>query len=138
MRYLPFLFLILTSVAFAADDASDKQSTQYSQERQFNVAQKTQIDGLYDNALKLWNEFLEKYPKSNLALEVKYNRGLCSYELQKYEDAKRDLDEVLNSGNKNIKKAEALLFSGLSAQRLSEKNPAMVQEAKNRLETLLK
>ncbi len=138
MRYLPFLFLILTSVAFAADDASDKQSTQYSQERQFNVAQKTQIDGLYDNALKLWNEFLEKYPKSNLALEAKYNRGLCSYELQKYEDAKRDLDEVLNSGNKNIKKAEALLFSGLSAQRLSEKNPAMVQEAKNRLEALLK
>ncbi|MBR6436039.1 MAG: tetratricopeptide repeat protein, partial [Thermoguttaceae bacterium] len=138
MRYLPFLFLLFNAVVFAADAQSDKQSTQYSQERQFNVAQKTQIDGFYDNALKLWNEFLEKYPQSTMLLEAKYNRGLCLYQLEKFEDAKRDLDEVLKSGDANIKKAEALLFCGLSAQRLAEKNPTLAQEAQKRLEELIK
>ena len=137
-RFLLFLFLLFSAVGFAAEDASVGKSSQYNQERQFNVAQQTQIDGFYDNALKLWNEFLKKYPQSPMALEAKYNRGLCSYELEKFEDAKRDLDEVLKSGDKASKKAEALLFCGLSAQRLAEKNPAMAQDAKKRLETLLK
>ena len=129
---------MLTAVGFAADDASDNQSTLFSQERQFSVAQKIQNDGLYENALKLWNDFLKKHPQSPLALAAKNNRGLCNYKLQKYEDAKRDLDEVLNSGKKLNHKDETLLFCGLCAQNLSETNPALAQDAKNRLETLLK
>ena len=74
MRYLPFLFLLFTAVAAAADD---NQSTQRRQERQYNVAQQTQIDGVYDKALELWNEFLENNPQSSLALDAKFNRGLC-------------------------------------------------------------
>ena len=138
MRYFSFLFLLFTAVAAAADDASDNQSTLFSQERQFNVAQKIQNDGLYDNALKLWNEFLGKYPQSSLVLEAKNNRGLCLYQLHKYEEAKRDLDDVLNSGKKINHKDETLLFSGLSAYSLSETNPALAQDAHKRLETLLK
>ena len=138
MRYFPVLLLLFTALCYAADEASDAQSTQFSQELQYNVAQQTQKDGFHDNALKLWNEFLKKYPQSNLAISAKYSRGLCYYELQKYEDAKRDFDEVLKSKDKTINKADALLLCGLSAQRLAEKNPAMIQEAKTRLETLLK
>ncbi len=138
IRLFPILFLALTAVGYAADKTSDSQPSQYSQERQFNVAQKMQIDGLYDNALKQWNDFLKKYPKSTMALEAKYNRGLCFYELQKYEEAKRDLDEVLKSGDKASKKAEALLFCGLSSERLTEKNPAMAKDAQVCFETLIK
>lgn len=136
MRFLPFL-LLFTAVGFAAEEASDNQPSKYSQELQFKVAEKTQSDGLYENALKLWNEFLKKYPQSDLVLEAKFNRGFCFYNLQKYDDAKRDIDEVLKSGDKAPFKAEALLICGLSARQLAPKDHAMYQEAKKRLEALL-
>lgn len=139
MRYLTFLFLLFTAaIGFAAEDASDEQSSKQILESQFNPTLELQNAGLYDKALEGWNNLLKKHPKSDLALEAKYNRGLCNYKLEKFKEAKEDFDEVLKFGDKLSKKAEALLFCGLSAQRLSEKNPAMTQDAQNRLEELLK
>lgn len=138
MRYLTFLFLLFAAVGFAAEEPSDKQPSNSILESQFNPALELQKAGLYDEALTRWNNFLKKNPQSDLAHEAKYNRGLCNYELEKYEDAKRDFDDALKSGDKLSKKAEALLFCGLSAKRLAEKNPAMTLDAQNRLEELLK
>ena len=140
------LFVLLISpIAFSAEDqppkvqsASDTESVQTIQYREFKKGEQFFYDDNYKQALTVLDRFLEKFPQSRYAVEARCYRGICHYYLKQYSEAKQDLDFVLAPKTETNQKDSALFFCGLANYQLALSNPKLYTDAKQRLEELLK
>lgn len=58
--------------------------------------------GQEQDALKVYREFLQKYPDNPLALTVQYQMGIIYYNGRKFDLAEKFLSSALNSKDKNV------------------------------------
>ncbi len=78
----------------------------------------------YTTAIKLFRDFVRKYPGDSLADNAQYWIGESYYAQKKYEEAIIEFEEVLQKYPKGDKVPAALLKEGLAFQRLQDKNTA--------------
>jgi tol-pal system protein YbgF len=78
----------------------------------------------YGTSIKLFRNFIRKYPGDDLADNAQYWIGESYYAQKKYEEAIIEFEEVLQKYPKGDKVPAALLKEGLSFQRLQDKNTA--------------
>jgi len=83
--------------------------------------------GNYPFAIEGFQDFLDENPSSDLADNAAYWIGESHYSQQKYRDAIRQLDEVINRFPQSDKVPAALLKKGLAYIELGEKAQGIVQ-----------
>ncbi|MFC2136260.1 tetratricopeptide repeat protein [Bacteroidota bacterium] len=73
-------------------------------------AESKRYSGDINEAVKLYNSFLEKYPESKLVHNVQFNIGIINYNNGDFAKAERYLEQALDSYNDNVRcKAYTLL-----------------------------
>ncbi len=78
--------------------------------------------GDYQSAIKLFNEFLRKYPDHQLAYNANYYKGECLYLLRRYNEAMQIFEAIYQDRGK--KAPEALMMLGNCWEKLGDKNMA--------------
>jgi len=85
-----FLFLMITLVQTFGDEMQD-----------FYVAQKAFEDGFYKVSLRYFEDFISKYPDSELILKAKIYKAKCLIKLKDYFSAKEFLENMIKESLSN-------------------------------------
>ncbi|MFC2083983.1 tetratricopeptide repeat protein [Bacteroidota bacterium] len=72
--------------------------------------------GNEDDALDIYEEFLEEYPDDPLAEEVQFNTGVIQYNNKRYSRAERHLINITSSRNNEIRGKSFVLLGEISLQ----------------------
>lgn len=86
-------------------------------ESHFWKAEAKRYSGDQPEALKIFEEFLQKYPRSSKVQGVKFQIGLISYSEQKYEQAVKFLLSTVNGRDKNISIKSYILLGEIEIYR---------------------
>ncbi|MCP3901042.1 MAG: tol-pal system protein YbgF [Desulfobacteraceae bacterium] len=82
------------------------------------------IEEEYNNAIKLFSEFLERYPHNDLADNALYWIGECYYAVTDFEKAIEIFKKVVEKYPRGMKVPDALLKTAYSYFSLKDKNRA--------------
>ncbi|GAK59050.1 lytic transglycosylase domain protein [Candidatus Vecturithrix granuli] len=77
-----------------------------------------ELQGRFREAIREFNEFLQKYPKNALAPDVLWSRGWCQYQLQEDQAALNTFDMLIRSYPKSDHRNQALYWAGRAAERM--------------------
>jgi tol-pal system protein YbgF len=86
--------------------------------------------GLYEEAIALFNGFVEKYPEHDLADNSQYWTGECYYAIKDYQSALQAFKKVIEKYPDGNKMPDALLKTGYSSLALKDYQNARVYLAR--------
>lgn len=86
----------------------------------YNAALKAVRSGRTNEGIRLFRDFLQRYPNGKYAANADYWIGECLYQQGKYQDALSQFNTVNNSFPKHHKNADALLKAGLTMNKMGD------------------
>lgn len=90
----------------------------------YNAALKVVRSGRTNEGIRLFREFLQRYPNGRYAANADYWIGECLYQQGKYQDALSQFNTVNSSFPSHHKNADALLKAGLTLNKMGDNNGA--------------
>lgn len=97
---------------------------QKGEEAAYQAALRAARSGNTTEGIRLFRDFLQKYPNGRYAANADYWIGECLYAQGKYQDALSQFQTVNDSFPKHHKNADALLKAGMSLSRMGDKTAA--------------
>lgn len=94
---------------------------QRGEEAAYKAALNAARSGHTDEGIRLFRDFLQKYPNGRYTANADYWIGECLYSQGKYQDALNQFQTVNNSFPKHHKNADALLKAGITMSRMGDK-----------------
>lgn len=98
--------------------------TQAGEEAAYQTALRAARSGKTTEGIRLFREFLQKYPNGRYTANADYWLGECLYAQGKYQDALSQFQTVNNSYPSHHKNADALLKAGLTLNKMGNKTGA--------------
>lgn len=90
----------------------------------YNAALKAVRSGRINEGIRMFREFLQRYPNGRYAANADYWIGECLYQQGKYQDALSQFNTVNSSFPSHHKNADALLKAGLTLNKMGDNNGA--------------
>lgn len=112
-KLLPILLIFCLTLAFSETP------------KEYSNAYKLYSSGKYDDASKLFNQFIDKHPDDYLTGNCFYWLGMIDYKKENYHDALLKFERVLLSPNPD-KYKDALLKVGHSYEKIEEPKKALI------------
>lgn len=114
------------SAAPAAVPVAKKSAAKPAQGEQaaYNAALSAARSGRTAEGIRLFRDFLQKYPNGRYAANAEYWIGECLYSQGKYKDALSEFQSVNNTYPSHHKNADALLKAGLTMSKMGDKDGA--------------
>ena len=97
-----------------------------SPQQLYDTAYGDYTKGRYELAIAGFQEYIERYPSTDLSDNAQYWIGESHFSERKFDDAIRDFDALLKRWPQSDKAAGALLKKGLALQELNRKPEAVV------------
>ncbi len=113
-----------TPIPETAQEFKGREYDETKAEELYQLAYQDMIRGEYQQAIFSFNNFLEKYPNSELADNAQYWIGECYYALGDMEKAITELEKVINNYPKGNKTPASLYKLGLIYLNKKNKNKA--------------
>jgi len=107
-----------------AKSPQDKEIAMINPAEIYKTSYNDYVKGNYDLAISGFQEFVKKFPDSELAGNAQYWIGESFYSLQDFEKAATEFDKVIANYPNNNKIASALLKKGYSYLRLGKNEEA--------------
>lgn len=92
----------------------------------YNSAYEDYLRGNFDMAIQGFDDYLRRYPTSDLADNALYWIGECRFSKKQYREATEAFTQLLNNYKTSDKAAAALLKKGLAFQELGDKAQAVI------------
>ncbi len=90
----------------------------------YNAALNAARSGRTAEGIRLFRDFLQKYPNGRYAANAEYWIGECLYSQGKYQDALSEFQSVNSAYPSHHKNADALLKAGITMSKMGDKNGA--------------
>jgi tol-pal system protein YbgF len=97
-----------------------------SPQQLYDTAYGDYTKGRYELAIAGFQEYIERYPSTDLSDNAQYWIGESHFSERKFDDAIRDFDTLLKRWPQSDKAAAALLKKGLALQELNRRPEAIV------------
>ncbi|HET9794601.1 MAG TPA: tol-pal system protein YbgF [Thermoanaerobaculia bacterium] len=97
-----------------------------SPQQLYDTAYGDYTKGRYELAISGFQEYIERYPSTDLSDNAQYWIGESHFSERKFDDAIADFDALLKRWPKSDKSAAALLKKGLALQELNRRPEAVV------------
>lgn len=107
-----------------AQGAARTAAPQKGEEAAYQAALRAARSGNTTEGIRLFRDFLQKYPNGRYTANADYWIGECLYAQGKYQDALSQFQTVNDSFPKHHKNADALLKAGMSLSRMGDKTAA--------------
>ena len=101
--------------------------TAAGEEAAYQAALKAARSGNTNEGIRLFRDFLQKYPNGRYTANADYWLGECLYAQGKYKDALNQFQTVNTSYPTHHKNADALLKAGLTMNRMGDKTGAQTK-----------
>ncbi len=95
-------------------------TAQRGEEAAYQTALKAARSGNISEGLRLFRDFLQKYPQGKYTANADYWIGECLYAQGKYQDALSQFQNINSSYPKHHKNADALLKAGMSLTKIGD------------------
>lgn len=99
-----------------------KEISETAISREYRHALDVYFAGDYQSAIKLFADFLNKYPNHDMAYNANYYRGECLYLLKRYREAMTIFEKIFQDRGRRA--PDALMMLGNSWEKLGELNMA--------------
>lgn len=107
-----------------AQKASRSRTPQQGEQAAYNSALNAARSGKTAEGIRLFRDFLQKYPNGPYAANAEYWIGECLYAQGKYPEALSEFQTVNNSFPSHHKNADALLKAGMTLSKMGDKDGA--------------
>lgn len=97
------------------------------EEAAYNAALKAARSGKTQEGIRLFRDFLQKYPNGKYAANADFWIGECLYSQGKYKDALDQFQVVNNTFPRHHKNADALLKAGMTLQKMGDQTGAQAK-----------
>lgn len=112
------------SAAPASAPKAAAASLPRGEQNAYNAALKAVRSGRTNEGIRMFREFLQRYPNGRYAANADYWIGECLYQQGKYQDALSQFNTVNSSFPSHHKNADALLKAGLTLNKMGDNNGA--------------
>lgn len=105
----------------AATPARPQRSAPKGEQAAYNAALNAARSGRTAEGIRLFRDFLQKYPNGPYAANAEYWIGECLYSQGKYQDALSEFQNVNSAYPRHHKNADALLKAGITMSKMGDK-----------------
>lgn len=130
---LSLALAVLLSVRSALGQAgSEEPPSPAAAVELYRSAAQLQNTGVYELAVDEWSALLERFPQDALATSARHNRGICLFQLRKYEEAAADFTAVSRGAGQFDQLESTLVNLGLAYFNLAQRSGADSDQAQER------
>lgn len=102
-------------------------TSQRGEEAAYNAALRAARSGKTQEGIRLFRDFLQKYPNGKYAANADFWIGECLYSQGKYQDALNQFQVVNNTFPRHHKNADALLKAGMTMSKMGDQAGAQAK-----------